>query len=133
MVTVNDSSNVNLTNGNLTDQVKADPDNDVEIDKIQVGLQLTKLEPVHTGCIVKLYNHMSTPIGKEVIDSGWKSAGIFDALELDSKKIPLIDPFEDIDPMLSNDVEQSDDSHLLAICDVTADDNTNFEWEEADN
>ena len=83
MVTVNDSSNVNLTNGNLTDQVKADPDNDVEIDKIQVGLQLTKLEPVHAGCIVKLYNHMSTPIGKEVIDSGWKSAGIFDALELD--------------------------------------------------
>ena len=76
---------------------------------------------------------MSTPIGKEVIDSGWKSAGIFDALELDSKKIPLIDPFEDIDPMLSHDVEQSDDSHLLAICDVTADDNTNFEWEEADN
>ena len=57
MVTVNDSSNVNLTNGNLTDQVKADPDNDVEIDKIQVGLQLTKLEPVHAGCIVKLYNH----------------------------------------------------------------------------
>ena len=49
--------------------------------------------------------------------------------------------------MLSNDVEQSDDSHLLAICDVTAeefealcgsniqesDDDTESECEEAEN
>ena len=49
--------------------------------------------------------------------------------------------------MLSNDVEQSDDSHLLAICDFTveeiealcgskiqeSDDDTDSEWEEADN
>ena len=60
--------------------------------------------------------------------------------------MPSIDPFQDIDPMLSN-VEQSDDSHLLAICDVTieefealcgskiqeSDDDTDSEWEEADN
>ena len=67
---------------------------------------------------MEFYNHMSTPKGKEVIDSGWKSAGIFDAFELGLSKMPSIDPFQDIDPMLSNDVEQSDDSHLLAICDV---------------
>ena len=49
--------------------------------------------------------------------------------------------------MLSNDVEQSDDSHLLVICDVTAekfealcgsniqesDDDTESECEEAEN
>ena len=34
--------------------------------------------------------------------------------------MPSINPLQDIDPMLSNDVEQSDDSHLLTICDVTA-------------
>ena len=61
--------------------------------------------------------------------------------------MPSIDPFQDIDPMLSNDVEQSNDSHLLEICDVKAeefealcgskiqesDDDTDSEWEEADN
>ena len=72
-----------------------------------------------SGWIVEFYNHMSTPKGNEVIDSGWwKSADVFDAFELVLSKIPSIDPFQDIDAMLSNDVEQSDDSHLLAICDV---------------
>lgn len=82
---------------------------------------MTTLKPVHTGWIVEFYNHVSTPRGKEIIGSGWKNAGIFDALELGSTKLPSIDPFQDIDPMLSNDVKQSDDNHLLAICDVTAD------------
>ena len=63
---------------------------------------------------------MSTPKGKDTTDSGWKSTGIFDALELGSSKMPSIDPFQDIDTMVSNDVDQSDDSNLLAICDVTA-------------
>ena len=39
-----------------------------------------------------------------------KNAGIFDALELGSNKMPSIDLFQDIDLMLSNDTEQSDDS-----------------------
>ena len=91
---------------------------------------------------------MSTSKRKEIIDSGWKSAGIFDALQLGSSKMPSIDPFQNIDPILSNNIEKSDDSHLLAICDVTAeefealcgskieesdDDDTDSEWEEAEN
>ena len=95
--------------------MKAQLDNGDEIDDIQVGLQLMK--PVHAGWIAEFYNHVSTPKGKNVIDSGWKSAGIFNALELVSSKMPSIDH---LDPMLSNSVEQSDDSHLLAICDNTA-------------
>ena len=63
---------------------------------------------------------MSTLKGKEIVDSGWKSAGIFDVLELGSSKMPSINPFQDIDPMLNNDVEQSDDSHLLAVSNVKA-------------
>ena len=126
-------------------QVKSQLDNGVEIDDVQVGLQLTK--PVHTSWIMEFYNNMSMPKEKEIIDIGWKIAGIFDALEFGSSKMLSIDPFQDIDAMLSNDVEQSDDSHLLAICDVTAeefealcgnkiqenDDDTNSEWEEAEN
>lgn len=63
---------------------------------------------------------MSMSKGKEIIDSGGKSAGVFCALELGSSKMPLIDHFEDLDPMLSNDVEQYSDSHLFEVWDVTA-------------
>ena len=129
-------------------QVKAQLDNGVSLDDIHVGLQLTKLKPVHAGWIVEFYNHMTTSKGKEIINSGWKAAGISDALELGSNKMPSIDPFDDIDPMLSHGNEQSDDCHLLAVCDVSAeqfeelcgrkiqesdDDTDDSEWEEAEN
>ena len=127
--------------------MKALLDNGVEFDDVKVGLQLTKLKLVCAGWIVDFYNHMSTRKGKKIINRGWKSAGTFDVLELDSREMPSIDPFQDIDPMLSNNVEQSDDSHLLASCDVTAeelealcwskiqesDDDNDFEWKEAEN
>ena len=40
-----------------SDQVKAQLDNCVEIDDVQVGLQLTKLKPVHAGWVVEFYNY----------------------------------------------------------------------------
>ena len=95
--------------------MKTQLDTGVEINDFQEGLQLIKLKPAHACWIVEFYNHVSTP-GKKVIDSGWKSAGIFQALELVSSKMPSIDHLY---PMLSNSVEQSDDSHLLTICDGT--------------
>ena len=84
---------------------------------------------------------MTTSKGKEIIDSGWTAAGIL---------LP-IDPFHNIDPMLSDESESSN-RHLLALCDVTAeefellcgkklgpenddavtDDETDSEWEEAE-
>ena len=93
---------------------------------------------------------MTTSKGKEIIDSGWKAAGISDAVKLGSSKLPPIDPFHDIDPMLGDESE-SINRHLLALCDVTAeefellcrkklgpenddavtDDETDSEWEEA--
>ena len=61
---------------------------------------------------------MTTSKGKEIIDSGWKAAGISDAVKLGSSKLPPIDPFHDIDPMLGDESESSN-RHLLALCDVT--------------
>ena len=94
---------------------------------------------------------MTTSKGKEIIDSGWKTAGISDAVKLGSSKLPLTDPFHDVDPMLG-DENESTNRHLLALCDVTAgefellcgkklgpenddavtDDETDSEWEEAE-
>ena len=62
---------------------------------------------------------MTTLKGKEIIDSGQKAAGISDTVNLGSSKLPLIDPFHDIDPMLGDESESSN-RHLLAFCDVTA-------------
>ena len=94
---------------------------------------------------------MTTSKGKETINSGWKAAGIYEAVKLGSSKLPPIDPFHDIDPMLGNESESSS-HHLLALCDVTAeefellcgkkpgpendnavtDGKTDSEWEEAE-
>ena len=74
-----------------------------------------------------------------------------DAVKLGSSKLPPIDPFHDIDPMRGDESESSN-RHLLALCDVTAeefeflcgkklgpenddavtDDETDSEWEEAE-
>ena len=82
-------------------QVRAYLDNGVSINDIEVGLQLSKIKPIHAGWLVEFYNHMTTSKGKEIIDSGWKAAGISDAVKLDSSKLPPIDPFHDIDQCLA--------------------------------
>ena len=46
---------------------------------------------------------MTTSEGKEIIDSGWKAAGISDAAKLGSSRLPPIDPFHDIDSMLADE------------------------------
>ena len=100
-------------------QVRAYLDNGVSINDIEVVLQLSKIKPIHVGWLVEFYNHMTTLKGKEIIDSGWKAAGISDTVNLGSSKLPPIDPFHDIDPMLGDESESSN-RHLLAFCDVTA-------------
>lgn len=102
-----------------SEQVKTQLDAGINIEDVQVGLQLTKLKIIHAGWIVEFYNHMTTSKGREIIDSGWKASGISDAIELGSEKMPSIDPFKDIDPMLSENTEPDNNSHLLAVCDVT--------------
>ena len=91
---------------------------------------------------------MTTEKGKDLIDGGQKASGIFDAIKLGSEKMPSIDPFHDIDPLLGDDDRKvCDNSHLLAVCDVTVvefellcggkiqqyekdgDDETDSEWE----
>ena len=62
---------------------------------------------------------MTTDKGKDIIESGWRVAGILDALKLGLEKLPSIDSIGDIAPKL-NDDDQSDEIKLLALCDITA-------------
>lgn len=43
---------------------------------------------------------MSTDTGKK-IESGWRAAGIIDALKLGTKQLLSIDSFNDLDPMVT--------------------------------
>ena len=132
-------------------QVRGYLDNGVSIDDIEVGLETSKIKPIHADWLVKFSNHMTTSKGKEIIDSGWRAACISDAIKLGSSKLPPINPFHDIDPRLGDESESSN-RHLLALCDVTTnefellcgkklgpendgavtDDETDSEWEEAE-
>ena len=94
-------------------------DKGINIEDVQVGLQLKKLKLIHAGWLVDFYNHMSTSKGKEVIESGWKAAGIYDAIKVGSEKMPPIDPFKDIDPLLNENSEPNNNQHLLPVCDIT--------------
>ena len=50
---------------------------------------------------------MTTAKEVEVITSGWKAIGILDAIELGSSALPSIDPFDNTDPLLSTQLENS--------------------------
>ena len=91
----------------------------INIDDIEIGLQLSKMKLLHAGWIVEFYNFMMTAQGKEIIDSGWKAAGIADAVRSWSV-LPPIDPFNDIDPILKEEPEIGN-QHLLPIADMSPD------------
>ena len=42
---------------------------------------------------------MATPESKKIIESGWLSSGVRDAIRLGLNKSPSVDPFDDIAPM----------------------------------
>ena len=63
-------------------QINIRLENRQELDDIEVDYRLSVLKPLHANWLISLYNHMSSPEGKETILSGWKKSGIFDAIHL---------------------------------------------------
>ena len=72
-----------------------------------VKLQLTRLQPLHAEWLVELYNQLTTKEGKDIIMSGWKSAGIPQAIGTSSANQESLDPFSDIDPLISQVTHES--------------------------
>ena len=50
---------------------------------------------------------MITVKGKHIIESGWRAAGITNAIRLGNKNLHAIDPFHDIDPLLDGNTGES--------------------------
>ena len=55
------------------------------------------MKPLHAGWLIDVYNQLSLSDGKQIILSGWKAAGISDALEkgLAGFSGEFMDPFND--------------------------------------
>ena len=58
---------------------------------------------------------MTTPEGEQVISSGWSTAGITNALKNGETCLEPLDPFADIDPLVSYPSVEQDDNDILQI------------------
>ena len=86
----------------------------IPLEEVDVKLRLSVMKPVHAHWMVELYRHMTTGEVKKNIESGWRAAGIQDAVKLGLKNLPTVDPYSDIDLML--DDSTSDGQNLDALC-----------------
>ena len=57
---------------------------------------------------------MTKSRGSEIIGSGWNASGIKDAIKLGTGKLPSLDPFEELDPMI-NETESIAQSTVLRM------------------
>ena len=88
-------------NGWYSDQISEELQSGTPLEDIDVKLWLSILKPLHAGWVVDFYNFIASAKSKEVILNGWKAAGIFDAIRLGIGKLPAMDPYHDIDPLVN--------------------------------
>ena len=118
----------------ITDGVNSGKDSG----SIEFPLQLSILKPLQAKWIIKLYDEMTSSSGKEVILKGWKRAGITDGIKMGSSKLPTLDPFHALDPMVRNEEEYDigeaitnrKDQLADGLTHYTEDSHVDSEWEE---
>ena len=95
----------------------------VMLEDVQIKLRLLTLKALHAGWLVDLYNHMTSDKGSDIIKSGWRAAGITDAINLGLVNLASIEPFEEIDPMVDSSVSifDRDNQQVTAVANLTAD------------
>ena len=78
-----------------------------QLQDIDVPLRLSLLKPWHAEWLVECYNHMTTTAAQNVIQSGWKAAGITEALQVGVKGLRSFDPFQEIDPLIEREGDEN--------------------------
>ena len=81
---------------------------------------------------------MTISQGKEIIMSGWKASGIIETIKKRSARLPSLDPFNDLDPLLTQspnieecfDISEWDEDQILAF--ATRDEETESDDGEQD-
>ena len=120
------------------EQITERLDNEQKIEEVDGKLQLTRLKPLHTEWLVELFNHMTTSQDKETIMSPWKASGIIEAINKRSARLPSLDPFNDMDPLLTKSLNteeccgssELDEDQILAF--AARDEESESDEEEED-
>ena len=76
-----------------------------ELETIEVPLKLSNIKPLHAKWLIEMYNEMTSDEGRKVCLKGWEVSGIKAAVEQGLSKLPCLDSFSDIDPMVENDCD----------------------------
>ena len=76
-----------------------------ELETIEVPLKLPNIKPLHPKWPIKMYNEMTLDEGRKVCLKGWEVSEIKAAVEQGLSKLPCIDPFSDIAPIVENDCD----------------------------
>ena len=88
------------------EQISKQLNEGVKIDEVDAKFRLTTMKSLHAQWVVDFYNEMTTSKGSTIIESGWRAAGISDAIQLGNKELLPNDPFRDIDPLLEKNASK---------------------------
>ena len=69
----------NYFTNSITEALLADPKQDVTT--IKVDLKLSTLKPIHAKTVSKVYEHLKSDKGKQVILNGFRGAGVTEAVK----------------------------------------------------
>ena len=71
-------------------------DPNIDVTTIDIDLKLSTLKPLHAVTIRKVYNFLKSEKGRRIILSGWRAAGITEALEVAraTNTVPSLNPYE---------------------------------------
>ena len=84
---------------------------------------------------------MTSLRGKNVILKGWEKTSINDGIELETAGLPILDPFDEVDPIFRGRKESLDYNLMVALCinkdclverctTVQGEDGDDSEWED---
>ena len=68
-------------------------DEGIPLDDIEIKLKLSVLKPLHASWLVELFNYMTSDKRRQVIENGWKAAGIVETLKKGADGLEPLDPF----------------------------------------
>ena len=81
-------------------QIENQLDAGKQLQDIDVPFCISLLNSCYAEWLVECYNHMTTTAVQNVIQSGWKAAGITEALQVGVKGLGLRDTFQEINPLI---------------------------------
>ena len=101
--------------GWYSEQISEELQSGIPLEDIGVKLRLSILKSLHAGWETDFYNFITSAEGKKIILNGWKATGIYDAIRLGIGKLPTVDPYHDIDPLV-NESNIPVAKNLEAVC-----------------